>query len=244
MVPILDIDHNVHLSKHYSQGLPVHGARLGGRFPLCKSILPTAIRSTADIQGFDNGWWGTVLGAQKFLCDYGSERTVDGVNTCFLPTASTSAGTGVGSAGIVVGCACAIYLNEYLGRKRAILATAVISVIGVVIEMTSAIGTPRFAQFCVGKLIASISMGLAANIVPIYLSETSVPEARGFVVNMYSGIQVAGLLIASGSVYGVASRMDPSSYLIPMGLQLLAPTVMIASFPFVPESPRWLIWKE
>jgi hypothetical protein len=50
--------------------------------------------------GFDNGWWGTVLGEQTFLCDYGGEVTVKGVTTCSLSTSQQSAGSGVQSAGV------------------------------------------------------------------------------------------------------------------------------------------------
>lgn len=109
--------------------------------------------------------------------------------------------------------------------------------------MTSAVGSARYDQFVAGKMINSISMGLACNIIPIYLSETSVASARGFVINMYQAIQIIGVIVASGSVYAVASRLDASAYLIPMGIQLIAPACMIAVGPLLPESPRWLVWK-
>jgi SP family sugar:H+ symporter-like MFS transporter len=50
--------------------------------------------------GFDNGWWGTILGSQRFLSDYGSCVEVDGVSTCSLSTAQLSAGSSVQSGGI------------------------------------------------------------------------------------------------------------------------------------------------
>ena len=56
--------------------------------------------SRADLQGFDNGWWGTILGSAKFLKDYGSCVVVDGVETCNLSTSQLSAGSAVQSAGI------------------------------------------------------------------------------------------------------------------------------------------------
>lgn len=50
--------------------------------------------------GFDNGWWGTILGSQRFLEDYGSCVMVEGVKTCNLSTAQLSAGSSVQSGGI------------------------------------------------------------------------------------------------------------------------------------------------
>ena len=122
--------------------------------------------------------------------------------------------------------------------------TAIISIIGVVIELTSAAGSKaRFDQLVIGKTIASIAMGLVANIVPIYLSETSPAAARGFGISLYQNIQIIGVLIASGAVYATSTRTNASAYLIPIGVQAVAPGLMLISGPWIPESPRWLVWK-
>jgi SP family sugar:H+ symporter-like MFS transporter len=121
----------------------------------------------------------------------------------------------------------------------------IVSIIGVLIEITSAAGgKPRFSQFVAGKIIASIAMGLAVNIVPIYLSETSTGAARGFAVSVYQNIQILGVILAAGVVYASSKSNTPSAYLIPMGLQFVAPAIMVLLCPFLPESPRWLVWKE
>ncbi|KAI9638810.1 general substrate transporter [Dioszegia hungarica] len=153
---------------------------------------------------------------------------------------------------LVVGCAIAAYLNNLLGRRLALMITAFISIIGVVIEITSAVGaSARFNQFVVGKTIASIAMGLCVNIVPVYLSETSPASARGLGISLYQNIQascafsncglIIGVLIASGVVFATSTMNTQSSYLIPMGIQLVAPGLMLLATPFLPESPRWLV---
>jgi MFS family permease len=143
----------------------------------------------------------------------------------------------------VIGCALAMYINNIIGRRKSLFVTGIISVVGIVIEMTSAVGEKaRFGQFVAGKVINSIAMGLAANIVPIYLSETSTASARGFVINMYQSIQVIGVIVASGCVYAVSTRTDRSAYLIPMGVQAIAPGLILIVTPLLPESPRWLVW--
>ncbi|KAF3036647.1 hypothetical protein E8E12_000629 [Didymella heteroderae] len=86
-------------------------------------------------------------------------------------------------------------------------------------------------------------MGLAVNIVPVYLSETSTGAARGFAVSLYQNIQILGVILASGVVYASSGSSTSSAYLIPIGLQLIAPTIMILASPAIPESPRWLVWK-
>ncbi|KAF2710049.1 general substrate transporter [Pleomassaria siparia CBS 279.74] len=137
-----------------------------------------------------------------------------------------------------------MYLNNILGRKLSLVMTGVISIIGVLIEITSTTGgKPRFGQFVAGKTIASVAMGLAVNIVPIYLSETSTGAARGFAVSLYQNVQILGVILAAGVVYASSRNDTPSAYLIPMGIQFIAPTIMVLGSPFLPESPRWLVWK-
>jgi SP family sugar:H+ symporter-like MFS transporter len=125
------------------------------------------------------------------------------------------------------------------------MTTGIVSIVGVLIEVTSATGRkPRFEQFVAGKVIASIAMGLAVNIVPIYLSETATGAARGFAVSVYQNIQILGVILASGVVYASSRSNTPSAYLIPMGLQFIAPAIMVLLCPFLPESPRWLVWQK
>jgi MFS family permease len=136
----------------------------------------------------------------------------------------------------------AAYINNWIGRRLSLALTAIISIVGVAIEATSAIGSPaRFNQFVVGKVIASIAMGMVVNIVPIYLSETSPPAARGFGINLYQNIQVIGVIVAAGCVFATSTRDHPSSYLIPMCIQFIAPGCMLLVTPLIPESPRWLV---
>ena len=88
-------------SWHNANGHSVHDTRLGWRFSLCEYCLrapPSYMLN--DSQGFDNGWWGTILGSQTFLSEYGSCSNVDGTRTCNLSTAQLSAGSSVQSGGI------------------------------------------------------------------------------------------------------------------------------------------------
>ena len=146
----------------------------------------------------------------------------------------------------VIGCLVAVYINDFFGRRLSLVITGGISIIGVLVEVTSATGggAARFDQFVVGKTIVSVAMGLAANIVPIYLSETSTGAARGFAVSLYQNVQILGLILASGVVYASAKSTSSLAYLLPIGLQLIAPTIMVVACIFLPESPRWLVWKK
>ncbi len=55
---------------------------------------------------FDNGWWGFILGAPYFNSEYGSLVTTDpltGATSKSLSASEQSAGTGLGTAGIMLG---------------------------------------------------------------------------------------------------------------------------------------------
>lgn len=143
----------------------------------------------------------------------------------------------------MIGSLVAVYVNETIGRRLSLLATGAVSIIGIVIELTSAIGLARYSQFVVGKTIAALAMGMAANVVPMYLSETSSAAARGFAINMYQNFILVGAITASGVVYGTSQLQTAACYLIPLGLQLLAPVLLCIMAPILPESPRWLVTK-
>jgi SP family sugar:H+ symporter-like MFS transporter len=144
----------------------------------------------------------------------------------------------------VIACLFAVYLNNLLGRRLSLIITGLVSIIGVLIELTSSVGaSPRFSQFVAGKVIASIAMGLAANIVPVYLSETSAGERRGFAVTSYQNVMILGVILAAGIDYASSTMTSKAAYCIPIGLQLVAPSIMMLGSPSLPESPRWLVWK-
>ncbi|KAK4233511.1 general substrate transporter [Achaetomium macrosporum] len=191
------------------------------------------VSAGAFLFGFDNGWRGTIQGAEAFLRDFGSCEIVDGKQTCNISTPQRSAGSSVQSAGIMIGNLIAIYINKSLGRRLSLVVTGLISICGVLLELT----IRRW------QTVASVAMGLAANIVPIYLSETSTKAARGSTINMYQNVQIIGFVVAGGVVFASVQRNDPAAYLIPLGVQLLAPSIMVTLSPLLPESPTWLMRK-
>jgi hypothetical protein len=77
----------------------MYASRIHRSNPLCM-FFESQQEQSADVQGFDNGWWGTILGSPRFLKDYGSCAMVEGVEVCNLTTPQLSAGSSVQSAGI------------------------------------------------------------------------------------------------------------------------------------------------
>lgn len=124
--------------------------------------------------GFDNAWWGSALGLSQFAEKYGvySDKEQDYI----IPSALASAGTGTGSAGLILGCLIAPGLCEKLGRKKSLLVLSAILYTGIILESTA---VTSFWQLVVGRIIVYAGIRFASNVVPMYLSECSPPRVRG-----------------------------------------------------------------
>jgi hypothetical protein len=93
-------DKNDSTSPRYHQTWrSLYATRLHRSYPL-RMFIGSPLGQSADVQGFDNGWWGTILGSPRFLKDYGSCAMVEGAEVCNLSTPQLSAGSSVQSAGI------------------------------------------------------------------------------------------------------------------------------------------------
>lgn len=75
----------------------------------------------------------------------------------------------------------------------------------------------------------------------LYLAEAAPKEIRGALTNFYVEIQAIGTLVAGCVFYTVQYDTTAKVWMLPIGLQLLAPVIMLACGWALPESPRWLV---
>jgi MFS family permease len=124
--------------------------------------------------GFDNSWWGGALGLSPFGKKYGEWDEAQ--NDWAIPAEKQSAGTGTGSAGIIIGCLVAPWLCSNLGRRPTLLVMASFLVVGIILEATA---ITSFWQLVVGRVVVYSGIGLASNVVPMYQSECAPAKIRG-----------------------------------------------------------------
>ncbi|CEL11116.1 Putative MFS sugar transporter [Aspergillus calidoustus] len=159
---------------------------------------------------------------------------------------------------------------DRLGRKLSINLAVVIFVIGSVFQCVAA----NLPMIFAGRAVAGFAVGMLTMVVPLYISEVSIPEIRGGLVVVQQLSVTLGILISYwidyGSNYIGGSRCAPDvpyadgtsfnpytdvppggctgqsniSWRLPLGLQIAPAVILGVGMIFFPDSPRWLLMKE
>jgi sugar porter (SP) family MFS transporter len=138
------------------------------------------------------------------------------------------------SVGAIFGAAFSSRINERLGRRRTIMAAAVVVIIGTLAASFS----PSFALLLVSRLVIGLGIGLSSSTVPTYLSELAPAKLRGAMGALNQIFIVLGILIAFLVSYG----LGPSSNWRLMFAGALVPAVILLfGLRILPETPRWLL---
>lgn len=155
--------------------------------------------------------------------------------------------------GCIVGVAFSGEASDRLGRKTPLLVSAVLFFL-------SAIGcafVPSLFLLVVFRFLGGLGIGLASNVVPLYISEIAPARSRGRLITYYQfaltlGILVAYLsnagLLAYATAHPVSGEAGPIAFVFSQevwrGMLFLGavPAILfLIGLLLVPESPRWLI---
>jgi MFS family permease len=95
------------------------------------------------------------------------------------------------------------------------------------------------AMMIVGRLFAGFASGINLSIIPVYISEISVPATRGIMVGI-QGMSIAlGYCLANWVGYACTFASGNAQWRIPLGVQCVG-TLLIGIAPvFIPYTPRW-----
>ncbi|KAM3555180.1 hypothetical protein ARSEF4850_006129 [Beauveria asiatica] len=104
--------------------------------------------------------------------------------------------------------------------------------------LTSATTT---VQFTIGRIVNFAMTGFCIIVVPVYQAECTPPQLRGLTTSTMQMMIVLGQLVSSLINLGTKSIPSDASWRIPVGLQLVTPALLLALWPLIPESPRWLL---
>lgn len=128
--------------------------------------------------------------------------------------------------------------THHFGRKPTILMASLIFTAGAVVMGVS---TSK-EVLLVGRLIVGAGIGFASMTVPMYISESSPPQARGLLVSCNILVVTFGQFVAS-CVCGVFANNKENGWKFMLGLAGIPSAIQFVGFLFMPESPRWLVSK-
>src|SRR6202521_5875951 len=140
-------------------------------------------------------------------------------------------------SGVVAGAALGALLGgrlaDLFGRRRLLIVTAIIFGVGAI--ACAAATSP--AILIVGRIIVGLGIGLASGTVPVYISEVSPADARGWQVSLFQLAITVGILLAYVVDYAFAATQG---WRWMFGLALVPAVLFGLGMLFLPESPRWL----
>ena len=99
-------------------------------------------------------------------------------------------------------------------------------------------------MFHAGRWVAGMGIGILVTICPMYLSELSPPDRRGWLVGHHAIFLVFGYMLAGWLGYACyfATDSNPSfAWRFPLCMQAFAPLILGVTSIFIPRSPRWLV---
>ncbi|KAF8436605.1 major facilitator superfamily domain-containing protein [Boletus edulis BED1] len=176
--------------------------------------------------GYDQGVMSGVVISQPWLKQMGNPSTV------MIGTI-----TSLYDIGAALGAIAAASSSERLGRKQTLIFGAIILIIGSVL-MGSAF---ERIQMMVARVITGIGIGYITSVTPVYQSEISLAEHRGWLVCCQLTSMPGGLMLAYWMNYGFYFHSSSAQWRFPLLFQCIFAIYVIAVTLWLPETPRWLM---
>lgn len=143
--------------------------------------------------------------------------------------------TSITSVGSIFGSILAFPLADRYGRRMT-LAICTCFFIAAALLMSLSVSLSMLVG---GRFVVGFGVGIAAQCIPIYLSEVSPSSLRGTMITLNSMAITGGQLLAYIISYGISSRPHAWRYLF--AISATPALIFICLLDFIPESPRWLI---
>jgi len=135
--------------------------------------------------------------------------------------------------GATVGALSGGRLADVFGRRFMLLITALIFVTGALVCAAA----PSLNFLVIGRLIVGLGIGFSTSTVPIYISEVSPPQARGWQVSLFQLAITIGILAAYLVDYVFTQS---GSWRWMLGIAVVPGAILGLGMIRMPESPRWL----
>lgn len=155
----------------------------------------------------------------------------------------TPATEGLVTSSLLVGAAIGALLGgrlaDRLGRRRTLVALAVVFFLGAV----GSVVAPSFEVMAVVRFLLGVAVGGASVTVPVYLAELAPTERRGAITGRNEIAIVVGQLAAFviNAVIGTVWSDHPGVWRYMLAVQAVPAVALFVGMLRMPESPRWLL---
>ena len=139
--------------------------------------------------------------------------------------------------GAVIGAATNGILADIFGRKKIIMATAVIFALGSVLCAFAA----NPVVLIVSRIFVGFAVGIVNFVVPLYLSEVSPKHLRGTLVSLYQWAVTAGILFSYFINAVFANAVYNWRWMLFAGV--VPSLILFVGMCFMSDTPRWLVRK-
>lgn len=140
--------------------------------------------------------------------------------------------------GAVIGAATNGILADMFGRKKIIMATAVIFTLGSIMCAFS----PNIFVLIASRIFVGFAVGVVNFVVPLYLSEISPKHLRGTLVSLYQWAITAGILFSYFINAVFAHAVYNWRWMLFAGV--IPGIVLFVGMCFMHDTPRWLVSKK
>ncbi len=140
--------------------------------------------------------------------------------------------------GAVIGAATNGVLADIFGRKKIIMATAVIFILG---SLMCAFA-PNVYILILSRIFVGFAVGIVNFVVPLYLSEVSPKNLRGTLVSLYQWAITAGILFSYFINAVFAQAVYNWRWMLFAGV--VPGLILFIGMCFMKDTPRWLVSKD
>ncbi|MBR1907686.1 sugar porter family MFS transporter [bacterium] len=139
--------------------------------------------------------------------------------------------------GAVVGAATNGVLADIFGRKKIIMTTAVIFILGSVMCAFA----PNIIVLILSRAFVGLAVGIVNFVVPLYISEISPKHLRGTLVSLYQWAITSGILFSY--FINVAFSKSYYNWRWMLFAGVIPGLILFIGMLFMKDTPRWLISK-
>lgn len=128
----------------------------------------------------------------------------------------------------------------WLGRRQCLWIACILCCVANAIMM----GSTTIGGLYAGRLLIGLANGWFMTYSQLYIQESTPARYRGMMIAVFQFWTSIGTLVGTIIDNFTAPIQGKGSYLIPLGLIYIVPCILAVGMFFIPESPRWLMYKD